>query len=162
MLIGQFKVLSFQICWQVLQSGIRLEGIHGGHFLVPGEHYCKSQRRLEVISGFHLTLATAHWQMAKEGLQNSSWGVTTPPPPSSSSLWPQLSQIKISECSAHLKHLKDKQLRGNQKASGWTKGKAIYYFLHTEERRAIENARGAQWWTELTSKIGLVVRERKP
>lgn len=82
----------------------------------------------------------------------------TPPPPSLSNLWTWLSQIQI----PHLKQPEDKQLVGNQKGSGWTKGKAIYYFLQAEECRAIENARGAQWWTEPTSEIGLERLERKP
>lgn len=68
MLIGEFNLLSFQIYWQLLQSGMSLKGIHSGHRLLPGGLYCKSQRGLEMISVFHLPLATAKyyskWQKA--------------------------------------------------------------------------------------------------
>lgn len=66
MLIGEFKLVSFQICCQLVQSGVSVEGIHSGHRSLPGGHYYKSQRGLEMISVFHLTLAAAQryskWQ----------------------------------------------------------------------------------------------------
>lgn len=84
MLIGEFKLVSFQICCQLLQSGVSVEGIHSGHRSLPGGHYCKSQRGLEMISVFHLPLAAAQryskWQKKCSRMALRVFSPPLPPP----------------------------------------------------------------------------------